>query len=487
MVLGLRIIPALAILFGFGCGGEPRASDRAGGAAAEKGVERAPDAGEAAFLDDVQERTFRFFWDLSDPRTGLTPDRFPTKSFASISATGFALTAYPIGIERGWVERDAALERVLATLRFFQGAKQDTSASGATGWKGFFYHFLDSTTGLRFREVELSTVDTALLFAGALFCQSYFDGSDPREAEIRALTDTLCARADWKWASPRAPAIGHGWSPEGGHLEWDWRGYNEAMLVYVLALGSPARAVDESAWAEWCSTYQWGTFHGQEHFGFAPLFGHQYTHVWVDFHGIQDASMRERGIDYFENSRRATIAQREYAIENPGGWSGYGPNTWGLSACDGPVERELEIAGKRRAFHTYWARGASFTTVQDDGTLCPSAMGASIAFAPEIVIPALRAIREEGGERVYGVYGYLDAFNPTFTLDVPVQHGLVDSTRGWVDTDWLGIDQGPLLAMIENHRTGLVWKHMRKNAHVLHGLRRAGFTGGWLDSVETSP
>jgi hypothetical protein len=259
------------------------------------------------------------------------------------------------------------------------------------------------------------------------------------------------------------------------------------MIVYVIALGSTTHPAADGAWEKWCSPYRWGTFHGQEHLGFAPLFGHQYSQVWIDFRGIQDAAMREKGIDYFENSRRATIAQRSYAIENPGGWSGYGANAWGLSACDGPVEGEFEIAGKRRAFHTYWARGASFTLVHDDGTIAPSVMGASIPFAPEIVIPALRAIREAGGERVYGKYGYLDAFNPTFTLDVPVQHGRVDSTLGWVDTDWLGIDQGPLIAMIENHRTGLVWERMRRNPTIARGLRRAGFTGGWLDSAESKP
>jgi len=438
---------------------------------------------QTAFLDTLQERTFRYFWDLSHPETFLTPDRAPTPSFASVSATGFALTAYPIGVERGYVARAAAARRVLDTLRFLWTAPQNVSTSAAAGYHGFYYHFLDPATGLRFAEVELSTVDTALLLAGALFCQTYFDRDDSVEEEIRSTADSLYARADWTWAQVRPPAIGHGWDPEDGFLPYDWRGYNEAMIMYILALGSPTHPVGPEAWDEWVSGYRWGEFQGQEHLGFASLFGHHYSHVWIDFRGIRDAFTAERDLDYFENSRRATLAQQAYAVENPGGWEGYGPLLWGLTACDGPVNGTLEIDGEERAFHTYWARGASFTWVNDDGTVAPAAAGGSIAFAPEIVIPTLMSMRETYGERLFSTYGFLDAFNPTFRADVPVQHGLVDPEAGWFDTDYLGIDQGPILAMTENFRSGLVWRTMRRNPHVIRGLRRAGFTGGWLDSA----
>ncbi|HZL85256.1 MAG TPA: glucoamylase family protein [Candidatus Krumholzibacteria bacterium] len=438
---------------------------------------------EAAFLDTLEVRTFRWFWDLSASRTGLTPDRWPTLSFASVSATGFALTAYPIGVERGYVTRDLARRRVLETLQWFWSAPQDTSRTGATGYRGFFYHFLDAETGLRFRDVELSTVDTALFLAGALFCQSYFDGEASEETDIRALTDSLYARVDWRWAQVRPPSIGHGWTPEEGHLAYDWRGYNEAMLVYLLALASPTHPVSAEAWESWTSGYRFGTFHGQEHVGFAPLFGHQYTHVWIDFRGIQDAAMRAHGLDYFENSRRAVVAQHAYAVANPMGWSGYGAELWGLTACDGPVEGAFEIDGMRREFHTYWARGASFTNVQDDGTISPAAAAGSIAFAPDLVIPMLRVLRDTYGTHVFARYGFVDALNPTFKLQVPVQHGRVDPELGWFDTDYLGIDQGPVLAMVENHRSELVWRMMRRNPHVVRGLRAAGFTGGWLATL----
>jgi hypothetical protein len=439
-----------------------------------------------AFLDTLQVRTFRFFWELADPVTGLSPDRAPTRSFASVGATGFALVAYPVGAERGYVSRAAARGRVLTTLRFFRDAPQDSSISAATGYRGFYYHFLDPGTGRRFADVELSTMDTALFLAGALFCQTYFDGGEAEEDSIRAIAEGLYRRADWQWASVRPPTIGHGWKPESGFLPYDWRGYNEAMLLYILALGSPTYPVEPAAWAAWTSGYRWGTFQGREYVGFGPLFGHQYTQVWIDLRGIQDAAIRDHGLDYFENSRRAVLAQRDYAIANPKGWAGYGPDLWGLTACDGPVEGTFPVEGEPRAFHTYWARGASFLGVNDDGTVSPTAAGGSIPFAPEIVLPALMSMRETYGDHLFSTYGFLDALNPTFRFDVPVQHGRVDPERGWVDTDYLGIDQGPILAMAENYRSELVWRTMRRNPHVVRGLRAAGFAGGWLDSTGMS-
>jgi hypothetical protein len=434
-----------------------------------------------AFLDTLSERTFHYFWDLSDSMMGLTPDRSPTKSFISVGAVGFALTAYPIGAEHGWVTRAAAAERVRRTLRFFRDARQDTARAGSTGYRGFFYHFLDPKTGQRFETVELSTMDTALLLAGALFCQSYFDRDEPLERDVRELAEAIYRRVDWRWAQPRPPLIALGWSPEEGHLPYDWGGLNETMLLHVLALGSPSHGVDPAVWPGYAKHYRWGTFQGQEHLGFAPLFGHQYSHVWIDFRGIRDPYMRGKGIDYFENSRRATLAQRAYAIANPGGFRGYGAELWGLSACDGPVDATVEIDGRKRTFRTYAARGASFTEVIDDGTVAPTALGGSIPFAPRQTVDALMAMRRRYGPNVFSTYGFVDALNPTLDQMMKVQHGKVVPGVGWFDTDYLGIDQGPILAMIENYRTGLVWNVMRTNPHVVRGLKRAGFTGGWIE------
>lgn len=440
-----------------------------------------------AFLDSLEERTFRWFWELSDSTSGLTPDRAPTRSFVSVGAVGFSLTACAIGAERGYVARPRAAERVLRTLTFFWRSPQDSAASGSTGYRGFYYHFLVPETGRRFEKVELSTMDTALLIAGALFCQSYFDRDEPREIQIRAIAESLYARVDWTWIQPRPPVIALGWTPEAGFLPYDWRGYNEALLLHVLALGSPSHPVGASTWDAWTSGYKWGTFHGYSHVGFAPLFGHQYPHVWIDFRGIRDAYMQARGLDYFENARRATLAQRAYAIANPSGFRGYGPSLWGLTACDGPVDREIVLDGRKRQFRTYAGRGASFYEVVDDGTISPAAAAGSLPFAPKEAADALLAMRRAYGARVYSTYGFVDAFNPTLDVETAVQHGQVVAGVGWFDTDRLGIDQGPILAMIENRRSGMVWRVMRGNPHLVRGLRRAGFRGGWLDRTPVAP
>ncbi|MGQ0702977.1 MAG: glucoamylase family protein [Gemmatimonadales bacterium] len=437
-----------------------------------------------ALLDTVSQRTFAFFWERTDPQTGLTPDRWPTRSFSSIAAVGFALTAYPVGVEAGYVTRAAAAERVQRTLQFFLALPQGEAPSGTGGYRGFFYHFLDQTTGLRYQNVELSTIDTALLLAGVLFCREYFDGSDGLEPVIRAYADSLYRRVEWTWIQPRPPLVAMGWTPESGFHQLDWRGYNEAMLLYVLALGSPTHRIAVEAWPAWTATYQWGSFYGQDHVGFAPLFGHHYSHVWIDFRGITDDYMQERGIDYAENSRRATYAQRSYAMANPNGWLGYGANAWGLSASDGPGDLTHPVNGQSRRFFTYAARGADFTEVRDDGTVAPTAAAGSLPFAPEIVGPALATMRDLYGDGLFGQYGFLDAFNPTWRWSDPgPQMGRVLAGKGWFDTDYLGIDQGPILAMIANYRSELVWRYMRKSPYVIQGLRRAGFQGGWLDQA----
>jgi hypothetical protein len=335
-------------------------------------------------------------------------------------------------------------------------------------------------TGLRHATTELSTIDTALLIGGVLLAQQYYDGGDPAEREIRALADSLYRRVEWSRFQVESPLVTMAWRPERGMGPARYEGYDEAMLLYVLALGSPTHPVGPEAWEAFTGTYKWGEFHGQEHLNFAPLFGHQYSHVWIDFRGIRDAYMRERGIDYFENSRRATLAQRAYAIANPDGWRGYGADVWGLTASDGPGAGTLTIDGRERQFRAYWARGAAMNDVRDDGTIAPTAAGGSIAFAPEVVVPALKAMRERWGEHLFQRYGFVDAFNPTLTVPAETRRGAVVPGVGWFDDDYLGIDQGPIVTMIENHRTELVWTHMKRSPYVVRGLCRAGFTGGWL-------
>ncbi|WP_293988274.1 glucoamylase family protein [Sphingomonas sp.] len=429
-------------------------------------------------IGDVQRRTFAFFWDRANPSNGLMPDRWPSPSFSSIAATGFALTAYPVGVERGWITRAQARERTLATLRFFWTAPQGPQASGVSGYKGFFYHFIDVETGLRFRQCELSSIDTALLVAGMLFAAQYFDRSD--EAEIRDLAHRIYARCDWRWFQKADKRVSMGWHPESGFIERPWFGYTEGQILYILALGAPDLALGRDAYDAWCSTYpdSWRGVGKDRHLAFGPHMAHQYTQCWIDLRGIRDKPMRDAGFDYFENSRRATYAQRAYAIANPGKWTGYSEDIWGLCPCDGPAD--VTIGG--RQFYGYAARGpVGLPDGLDDGTIAPTAAVASLPFAPEIVEPATRALYARYGSAIYGQYGFFDSFNPSFTArDVPVQHGRVTETAGWVDSDYLGLDQGPIVAMIENHRSGLIWKYMRQSPAVRAGLQRAGFTGGWL-------
>jgi hypothetical protein len=448
---------------------------------AESSRRRAVGREPSPVVDELQRRTFQWFWDTTNPANGLVPDRWPTKSFSSVAAVGFGLTAYPVGVERGWVTREAARDRVLTTLRFFWNAPQGTAATGMTGYRGFFYHFLDMQTGHRFERVELSSIDTSLFMAGALFCQSYFDRDDPAEREIRDLAEKLYRRVEWDFYQVHSPAITMAWTPERGFEQAEYRAYNEAHLLYILALGSPTHPVTANAWPEFMKTAQWGEFYGYEHANFAPLFGHQYSHVWIDFRGIVDHYMREKGIDYFENSRRATLAQRAYAIDNPTRFAGYGADIWGLTACDGPLDGTHAIEGRQILFHTYHARGAARGEIRDDGTIAPTAAASSIAFTPEESTSAIEAMVRRYGDNLYKQYGFVDAFNETLKrTDLTLQHGHVVPGVGWFDHDYLGIDQGPIVTMIENHRTGLVWNVMRKNEHLVRGLKRAGFTGGWL-------
>ena len=435
---------------------------------------------------DIERRTFDFFWHTTNPTNGLAPDRWPSAPFASIAATGFALTALPIGVTRGWISRAQARARTLATLRFFWAAPQGNTATGMTGHKGFFYHFLHLETGQRFRDTELSSVDTSLLLGGILFAGEWFDADHPDEAQIRDLARRIYARVDWRWMRPRAPLIGMGWHPESGFIDHDWVGYDEAMLVYVLALGAPEHALDADAWAAWTGGYakNWRGTGATRHLAFAAQFAHQYSHTWIDFRGIRDAVMRQAGFDYFENSRRATYAQRAYAAANLMGWKDYSRDIWGLTACDGPAYTRHRYRNDQREFRGYSARGpVSFPDGFDDGTLAPTAAIASLPFAPEIVRPATEALHRRYGSLIYGRYGFIDSFNPSFTFaDVKLDGGRLVPGQGWVATDMLGIDQGPIVAMIANHRDDLIWRVMRRQPDIRRGLKRAGFTGGWLSA-----
>jgi hypothetical protein len=429
------------------------------------------------FLDTLQQRTLQFFLDAAEPSNGLLPDRWPASgSPSSIASVGFGLTAYPIAVERGLIKREEAGKRVLKTLRYLFDLPQDQHANRG-GYKGFFYHFITMKDATRMWNSELSTIDTGLLMAGALCCMSYFDGKDSLETDIRSIADTLYRRVDWKWAMAGKNGIALGWTPENGFDPGQWRGYDEAMILHILALGSPTHPVPESVWDVWTTTYLWAKFRGEGFVSFAPLFGHQFSHCWIDYRGIKDLYMVAKGIDYFENSRRATITQHSYAEENPNHWRDYSDSIWGLTACDGPGNSPLTIDGIKRTFEGYAARGVSIDWSNDDGTIAPTAAASSIVFTPELSIPAVKAIRAKYDTLVFRKYGFIDAFNRT--------HVTKSAPQGWFDSDYLGIDQGPIAIMIENLRSEFVWNLMKKNPYIVRGLQRAGFKGGWLDTVKT--
>jgi hypothetical protein len=418
----------------------------------------------------LQEETFSYFLHETNRRNGLVRDKTKRGWPASIAAVGMALTAYPVGVERGFISRHDAAQRVLTTLRFFWKSPQGRGPA-ATGYKGFYYHFLDMRTGRRAHRSELSTVDSALFLAGALTAAAYFQHDDARETEIRTLADALYRRADWRWARGRGATVTHGWRPERGFLRYRWEGYDEALILYVLGLGSPTHPLTPESYAAWLSTYEWRKVYGIELVEAGPLFVHQLSHLWIDFRGIRDAFMRERGIDYFENSRRATLTQQQYAIRNPHGFRDYNERCWGLTATDGPGPRTLTVDGVKRTFYDYVARGVP--DGPDDGTLAPWAVVASLPFAPEIVVPTVEYYRDHLDLCAANPYGFKATFNATY----PERS---HNPYGWISSYHYGINQGPIVIMIENDRTGLVWNLMRTCPYVVEGLRRAGFKGGWL-------
>lgn len=424
--------------------------------------------------EDLKVRTFNYFWNTALPSNYQIPDRYPTLTFSSIAATGFGLTSYIAGIENKYITRDQGAERVLSTLKVLWQLPQGNQIENVSGYKGFFYHFLTLDKASRFKQVELSSIDTGLLMAGILACMSYFDLQDSQtETEIRTLADSLFKRVEWDWMMKANGAMSMGWHPEKGFIDSEWVGYNEAMILIIMAMGSPTHPIGDGAWSKWCSTYVNDTFYQQKNVQFDPLFGHQYSHIWLDFRGIRDSFMRAHNDDYFANSHKATLANRAYCIANPSNWVGYSENQWGLTACDGPIHKKINVNGTERQFFDYRARGAASIQVVDDGTIAPTAAGGSFPFTPKESEACLAYMWDHHYENLVGEYGFKDAFNLTYVN--------ADHPKGWFDPDYLGIDQGPIFLQIVNHESELIWNIMKKNPYIIKGLKRAGFKGGWLD------
>lgn len=418
-------------------------------------------------LDQLQHAAFMYFIETMNPINGLTADTSREGSPCSIAVVGFALSVYPVAVERGWIERSDAVERSLTALRFFRDSNQSDSPD-ATGYKGFYYHFLDMDTGARVWHSELSMIDTALLIAGALTSATYFTADTADEIALREIADTLYRRVDWRWAQDDRGVIKQGWKPESGFLLYVWQGYNEAIVLYMLALGSPTHSLAGNDYEAWTVTYQWENLYGYDFLYAGPLFIHQFSHAWIDLRGIRDRFMREKRCDYFENSRRAVMIQREYARRNPNEFAGYDEYCWGLTACDGPGEQmPIPDQGRRHLFG-YAARGVPYGP--DDGSLSGWAALASLPFAPEIALRTASCMLQRHPEML-SERRYTSSFNPSLPGS---------GSEAWVSAGHFGLDQGILVMMIENYRTGLIWRLMRNCAYIGTGLRRAGFRGGWL-------
>jgi hypothetical protein len=423
-------------------------------------------------LDNLRRAILDYYLNEANLRNGLIADRTQPGSPSSIAAVGMGLSVYIVAVERNILPRADAVDRTLALLRFLHSSQQGPEPD-ATGYKGFYYHFLDMQTGRRAMKCELSTVDTAILMAGVLTAASYFTANSAKESEIRKLAENLYARVDWQWALDKGTTISHGWIPESGFLPYRWNtGYSEAIILYVMALGSPTFPVDPQGYKDWISTFEWKKVYDIEYLYAGPLFIHQMSHLWVDFRGIHDDFNRKTGIDYFENSRRATQIHRQYGIENPLKFAHYSEYVWGLTASDGPGPAVLELNGVQRQFFGYEARGAPFGP--DDGTISPWAVATSLPFAPDIVIKTIRHIIERLQSLGHSPYGFVASFNPTY----PVTGG---SLNAWTSRWIFGLNEGPILMMIENFHTELIWKTIQQCPYMVKGLQRAGFRGGWLD------
>jgi len=421
-------------------------------------------ADEVSMLDSIQQKTFLFFLNESHPEWGLVKDRAAVWAPASIASTGFGIPSFAVGAERNWITREQAAQITLNILDFFVNSVQSADTS-STGYKGFYYHFLRMNSGTRAWKCELSSIDTGLLMMGIIFARNYYGLDNEVEKQIRAKATLLLDRIDWNFmAMPDtgkyANTISMAWTPEKGLHHMGWSEYDEALFLYILAAGSGMENAEKN-YDAWLASYKWMTpYKGLSHVAFPPLFGHQFSLAFIDFRGIADRYMKEKGIDYFENSRRATYVQRQYAIDNPKGWVGYDSLCWGITACDGPGD-QYNFDDKK--FLGYAGRGTSGPDYNyfDDGTIAPYAPLSSLPFAPEIVLPTIRSINEKYGDKLWGRYGYYDSFNPT---------------AKWFDNDFVGIDEGPMLLMIENFRTGLIWNNVMKDPIIQKGLNRLGFT-----------
>ncbi|MGP1666940.1 MAG: glucoamylase family protein, partial [Rhodanobacter sp.] len=402
-------------------------------------------------------------------QNGLVADSDKAGAAASIAATGFALSCYPIAVERSWLSRKQAADTTLRTLEFFADSPQGTGAQ-ATGHKGFYYHFLDMQSGKRANQCELSTIDSAMLMAGMVVVGEYFNRKNATETKLRAVGKQLVERADWAWTLDKEKGeVNHSWLPGKGFRKADWEGYTEALMMYVLGAASTSHPLPRKIYERVAQGYKWHNNAGLAWIHAAPLFIHLFAQAWLDLRGVQDGFVNQNAhIDYAENTRRAIAVQRDYARLNPFNYAGYDEDIWGLSACEGPDGTYTLNNGSHQHFSGYAARGV--TAGPDDGTLVPWAAATCMAHSPNSALAGVRALLERY-PRALRDGQFVGAINPSLRGDGP---------EGWIAPACFGIDQGLVVMMIENARSGLVWDLTKHSTVVKNGLKNLGFRGGWL-------
>ena len=384
-----------------------------------------------AFLEELEKANFQYFWEQTDPQTGMTRDRCNTRIndnnvVASIAATGFGLTALCIGEKRGYVSYQAAKSRALATLRFLWKEMPNH--------RGFFYHFGNIKTGERIWDSEISSIDTAMLLCGVLTCRQQF-----RHEEVYTLANEIFNRVEWTWLSEDTALLSHGWSPEAGFLPYRWDHYSELMMMYLLGLGSSTHPLPLEAWTGWKRTVF--EYDGLRYIGsFAPLFVHQYSQAWFDLRG-----KRDKYADYFQNSVTATEVHRRFCLELASQFPDYTDDLWGITASDS------------QNGYVVWGGPPQMGPI--DGSVVPSATAGSLVFMPQATLRVLKNMKNRYGNRCWSRYGFVNAFNPL---------------KNWYDTDVVGIDTGITMVMIENLRTGFVWDTFMRNREARRGIERAG-------------
>jgi len=419
---GVATVPFLALV---GCGSnKPKTVQNLGGAAYQGTYDQ--------LLDEIERRSFDFFWNETNPSTGQVKDRAylngnDTRTMSSIAATGFGLSALCIGDARGYAKSTDIVDRVRTTLRFVCNTLPNVH--------GFFYHFVDMNTGARWEQVELSSIDSSLLLCGVLTARAYFS-----DAEIHDLATKIYNRVEWPWMLNGGKTFSMGWKPESGFLQARWEHFCELMMIYLLGIGSPTHAVSPDTWNAW--TRPTVSFQGLTYIsGNDPIFTHQYSQAWYDFRNKRDGYT-----NYFGNSVTATKAHKLFCLSLRPQFNDYTEDLWGISASD--------------YAQGYTAWGGPPAQGPIDGTIVPCATGGSLPFLFDDCSKVLRNVRGAYGPKAWGKYSFVDAFNPL---------------TGWYDTDVLGIDLGITMLMAENHRTGLIWQTFMKNPEALAAMQKVGF------------